>query len=90
MKQPAARKAYAKRKAWVEPVFSYIGQVMRLGRFRRKGLAKVRLEFSMNATAYNLGRLLADLGPDLAGFYLIWRVWMLTIARRHHSRRCLA
>ena len=59
MKHPQARAAYSKRKAMVEPVFSYLSGVMNVRRFRRRGLEKVRLEFSLYAAAYNLGRVLA-------------------------------
>ncbi len=59
MENPQAKRAYAKRKAMVEPVFSYMRGPMGLQRFRRSGLQKVRLEFSLHASAYNLGRVLA-------------------------------
>ena len=59
MEQPQARVAYTQRKAMVEPVFSFLSGVMNLRRFRRKGLSKVRLEFSLYVAAYNLGRVLA-------------------------------
>ena len=59
MTSPRARLAYAKRKAMVEPVFSFMRGLMNFRRFRRYGLSKVQLEFSLFVAAYNLGRVLA-------------------------------
>ena len=47
---------YRKRSAWVEPVFSFMRHQMKFHRFKRKGLQKVRLEFSLQAMAYNITR----------------------------------
>lgn len=59
---------YRKRAGWVEPVFSQLKGKQGLNRFRRKGLASVRLEFAIHALAYNLGRAVA------LGFPLIWLI----------------
>jgi transposase len=59
MAQPQAKARYAKRKAWVEPVFSSLRGGQGLNRFRRSGLAKVRLEFRLHVMAYNLSRVVA-------------------------------
>ena len=52
-----------------------MAQVMNLRRFRRKGLAKVRLEFSIHAAAYNLGRALAALCGGSFVLSRLWRAW---------------
>lgn len=89
MKQPRARQAYRKRQAMVEPVFSPLKGRQGLTRFRRFGINKVRLEFSLHCIAYNVGRLLlleryfaligADLTPEWRedGLILRWRVLIL-------------
>jgi hypothetical protein len=59
MAQPRARQVFAQRKAMVEPVFSMLRERQGLNRFRRRGLSRVRLEFRLHLTAYNLGRALA-------------------------------
>lgn len=61
-----ARARYRQRQAMVEPVFSHLKGVQGLRRFRRRGLAKVRLEFALHVAAYNLSRVVA-LVPHLAG-----------------------
>jgi len=43
----------------VEPVFSALRQQQGLSRFRRRGLAGAKREFSLHALAYNLARALA-------------------------------
>jgi transposase len=63
----AYKKAYQKRKVWVEPLFGEGQQWHGLRRFRLRGLAKVNCEGVMTATGQNLKRLLA------------WRGW----GRRH-------
>lgn len=57
MQHPKAKKAFSQRKSMVEPVFSALRGLQGMNRFRRKGLAGVRLEFSLHILAYNLGRL---------------------------------
>jgi hypothetical protein len=59
MAQPQARLRYSKRKSMVEPVFSHLRGQQGLNRFRRRGLAKVSLEFRLHIIAYNLGRAVA-------------------------------
>jgi hypothetical protein len=59
MTQAQARQRYAQRQAMVEPVFSTLRYGQGLQRFRRNGLAGVRVEFALHAMAYNLGRALA-------------------------------
>jgi len=59
MAQPRARRVFAQRKAMVEPVFSHLRERQGLHRFRRRGLAGVRLELRLHLMAYNLGRALA-------------------------------
>ena len=96
MAQPMARKAYAKRKAMVEPVFSFMAGVMNLRRFRRRGLHKVRLEFSLHAAAYNMGRILAahrallwlrTLWAMLTRLH-IWTNWALSQRSTSRPRFC--
>ncbi|MDD3329041.1 MAG: transposase, partial [Zoogloea sp.] len=48
MAQPGARRAFAQRKAMVEPVFSALRERQGLNRFRRRGLRGVRLEFRLH------------------------------------------
>ncbi len=63
----AYKKAYQKRKVWVEPLFGEGQQWHGLRRFRLRGLPKVNCEGVMTATGQNLKRLLS------------WRGW----GRRH-------
>ena len=58
MTQPEHRQRYRQRQAMVEPVFSQLRGRQGLNRFRRKGLAGVKVEFALHAMAYNLGRAL--------------------------------
>ena len=59
MAQAEVRQRYAQRQAMVEPVFSVLRHRQGLQRFRRNGLAAVRVEFALHAMAYNLSRALA-------------------------------
>ena len=59
MDQPAARNRLRQRKAIVEPVFSHFRLRQNFNRFRRKGLLGVRVEFSLQAMAYNISRVIA-------------------------------
>jgi hypothetical protein len=61
----AGRKLYAQRKQTIEPVFGIIKETMGFRRFRLRGLAKVRLEWTLVTLAYNPQRLFR-LGADLA------------------------
>lgn len=56
MSHPQARSAYRQRKAIVEPVFAEMRERYGLTRFRHRGLAGVRLEFSLYCMAHNLKR----------------------------------
>jgi len=56
MADPDTQKLYRKRAGMVEPVFSEMREKQGLNRFRRRGKAKVRLEFALHVAAYNLGR----------------------------------
>jgi len=59
MLQPKAKQRFKQRKAMVEPVFSVLRGSQGLNRFRRKGLAGVKLEFALHILAYNLSRIVA-------------------------------
>lgn len=59
MRHPQARAIFTKRKAIVEPVFSYLRGRQGLDRFHRRGLAGVTREFGLHALAYNLARAVA-------------------------------
>ncbi len=56
MKQPGARQRYRQRQAMVEPVFGEMKGIQDLTRFRRRGSAKVCLEFSLHCSAHNVRR----------------------------------
>jgi len=58
MEHPQAQLQYRQRQAMVEPVFSTIKNEQGLKRFRRRGLAGVRLEFMLHVLANNLKRAL--------------------------------
>lgn len=53
---PEHRQRYRKRQAMVEPVFSQLQGRQGLHRFRRKGLAGVKIEFALHTMVCNLGR----------------------------------
>lgn len=57
LRSPAGRAVYGRRKAIVEPVFGVLKQQRGMRQFRRRGLARVGVEFSLAAIAYNLTRL---------------------------------
>lgn len=83
MKDPRAKKMHSKRKGAVEPVFSEIRGVQGLRRFRRRGLNKVKMEFSLHAIAHNIRRMfaLAELPKILASrtlFFLLQFFALLT------------
>lgn len=56
------KKAYQKRKVWVEPLFGEAQKWHGLQRFRLRGLEKVNCEAVITATGQNLKRLLAARG----------------------------
>ncbi|MGH6690500.1 MAG: transposase [Gammaproteobacteria bacterium] len=82
---PDGRARYNKRAGMVEPVFAHLKENQGLRRFRRCGLAKVRLELMLHLAAYNLSRAvaLARASGGLFGGLLaaalrclaIWRIW---------------
>jgi transposase len=57
MREPDARRCYARRKALVEPVFGVLKQQRGMREFRRRGLVAVSAEWALATTAYNLTRL---------------------------------
>ena len=59
MAQPKVKRIFACRKAMVEPVFADLRERQGLNRFRRRGLAGVRLELRLHLMAYNIGRVVA-------------------------------
>jgi len=58
LEHPKAKKKSCQRKWMVEPVFSVLRDRQGLRKFHRRGLNKVRVEFALHCTAYNLGRAL--------------------------------
>ena len=66
MKQPQARQRYRQRQAMVEPVHGEIKYIQNLMRFRRRGLKKVSLEYSLHCAAHNLRRYVRLCGPSAA------------------------
>jgi hypothetical protein len=67
--QPAARRAYRRRQAIVEPRFAAICDRLGLRRFHRFGLAGARLEFALYCVAHNLQHGLRLLAQLFAVFY---------------------
>jgi IS5 family transposase len=59
MEQPQAQKRLKQRKAMVEPVFSHFRLRQNFNRFRRTGLSRVKVEFALQAMAYNISRVIA-------------------------------
>jgi transposase len=64
MKTDEARTLYARRKEMIEPTFGIIKDQMNARRFLLRGLANVRAEFTLLATAFNLRTL--------------WRIWSMS------------
>ncbi len=56
MQQPEIRQRYKKRQAHIEPVHSEQKRVQGMTRFRRRGLRRVKLEYSLHCMAHNLRR----------------------------------
>jgi transposase len=54
LSQPAARAKYQRRRVIVEPCFAELRERQGLKRFRRRGLAAVRVEFALHCIAFNL------------------------------------
>jgi hypothetical protein len=88
MKDPRAKEIYRKRKGAVEPVFSEIRGVQGLRRFRRKGLNKVKMEFSLHAITYNIRRMFAltELPKILASSTLFFVFQFFTLLTKIISR----
>ncbi len=63
-----ARGLYARRKELIEPIFGILKEQLGARRFLLRGLANVRAEFRLLATAFNLRTL--------------WRVWRTRWRRR--------
>ena len=57
LRSPAGRALYGRRRAVVEPVFGVLKQQRGMRQFRTRGMAKVAIEFTLAALAYNLTRL---------------------------------
>ena len=57
LRGPTGRALCIRRKALVESVFGTLKQQRGMRRFRRRGLAAVRVEWALAATAFNLTRL---------------------------------
>lgn len=57
MRDPAARAAYRRRQAVVEPVFGVLKQQRNLRQFRCRGLVAVNTEWTLATTAFNLTRM---------------------------------
>jgi hypothetical protein len=57
LRDPVGGRVYARRKAIVELVFGVLKEQRGMRQFRRRGLQKVRVEFALAATAFNLTRL---------------------------------
>ncbi len=72
--KPDERKRYQKRSGMVEPVFGMIKEVLGYRRFLMRGLTKVRGEWSLICTAFNLRKLFRygqAVNPALPGAALI-------------------
>ena len=76
MNTDAARTLYARRKEMSEPTFGILKDQMLARRFLLRGLANVRAEFNLLATAFNLRTL--------------WRVWAKLGRRSTRSRMEIA
>lgn len=74
MSNERAQKAYRRRKAWVEPVYSELTDRQGLRRFHRRGLRGVRLEFALHCLAYNLRRAIRLLDSLLRIFLPMLRI----------------
>jgi transposase len=57
LRSPAGRMVYGRRKATVEPVLGVLKQQRGMRQFRTRGLAKVAVEFTLAALAYDLTHL---------------------------------
>ena len=57
LRDPVGRAIYQRRKAIVEPVIGVLKEQRGMRQFRRRGLAKVAVEWALVTTAFNLTRL---------------------------------
>ena len=57
LRSAAGRAVYQRRRELPEPVFGVLKEQRGMRRFRLRGLEKVRVEFTLAATAHNLTRL---------------------------------
>jgi transposase len=57
LRSPEGRARYRKRKSLVEPVFGILKEQRGMRQFQRRGLAKVLVEFTLTALAFNVTRL---------------------------------
>ncbi len=94
MKQPGARRRYRQRQAMVEPVHGEMRHIQNLMRFRRRGLNKVRLEYSLHCSAHNLRRYVRLCGlTEVAGRYMLnparFRLCRSWWSRNHISPRVM-
>lgn len=92
--QPAAQRAYGRRRAMVEPVFAQLRERQGLTRFMRRGLAGVRVEFALHCLAYNLKRTLRLEQARLSLFaaliltgHTLWMLFVLNIRPQDRSGR---
>jgi transposase len=93
MQQPAARRAYSKRQAWVEPVFAELRFRQGLTRFRRPGLAGARMELLLHCIAYNLKRAIRLLAGRTCGesaaeeaVFALFHLYAVLLVARHRAR----
>jgi len=68
--QPAARAAYRRRQAMVEPTFAELRERQGLHRFHRRGIRGAKLEFSLHCMALNLKRTVAGVCAQLSLIFL--------------------
>lgn len=87
LSNPRARADYRQRKAMVEPVFSVLKDSQGLLRFRRKGLAAVRMEFALHCMAYNVRtalriaeRAVVRAGRRTLAWFAAWRAVVAVVA----------
>lgn len=57
LRSPEGQRAYRRRREVVEPIWGVLKEQRGMRRFRMRGLAKVAVEFTLAATAFNLARL---------------------------------
>lgn len=88
MKLPQAQQEYQKRKTMVEPVFARIKQHQGLRRFKRRGLANVRVEFALWAAAHNVARWWA-LQPDDGRFQTLFKMLCTLLSRVLRTICCI-